>query len=161
MSDDCILPSLQMVRKPEWNGTNLALTHTLDDVMRTALSNERLLALSLLMSSEAETTLDLAACVQAAHGTMQPRIESGQLYLTPCWRVRHEHMSAQLQHMILQCQATQTQLNKSFFTYYSARNVEHALYSIIGQARSAGAQALLRLGSAPLLSHTQTACRRQ
>lgn len=161
MSDECILPSLQMVRKPKCTRTCNASLCTANDVMREALGNERLIALSLLTSTEAETTNELAKCVQIAHGHMQPCIRSGQLYLTPLWRVRHEHMSTNLQHMILQCQATKEELTQSFFTYYNARQVEQALYSIIGQARSAGAQALLHSSPSRLQSRTQTSCHRQ
>ena len=112
--------------------------------METLLRDTRLAALSLLLSTGAETCEEIACCIKLARGPLQPRTESGQFYLHNKWRIRHEHMSGTAQTFALKAGDVPTaSLHKQFVATYSPLQIEHHIYSIIGHARTAGVRALL------------------
>lgn len=150
MTDDaCVLPSVQI---DTWAAT-IPVARGSDRqapvLVQAVLSDPMLVALSLLHSTGAETCAELAQCIGTARGRLTPRVDSGQFYMTTGWRVRHEHMSQELQQLVIQCRASTPQLSDALSVLYDASKVEQCIYYIIGQARSQGVQALLP----PLPSH--------
>ena len=158
MVDKCVLPSLQITRAQRMY--KKAATSA-EDVLQVALQDFKMVALSLLLSTEAETVSELACCIACVRSKLEPCIKSGQLYLLPQWRIRHEHMSCELQQMVMQCSASPTELRDAASIYYKSNDVEQTVYNIIGQARSAGAQALLQQRTVHSCHGLQTSCPKQ
>ena len=71
-------------------------------------------------------------------------------------------MSLHLQNLILQCKTSEFELEQAAQIYYKPSEVEQMVYTIIGQARSAGAHALLQQHT-PLSLHrrVQISCQKQ
>ena len=141
MADKCVLPSLQMT---SLYPPKKKMSVSAADVMQNICANVRLVALSLLLSTESETVVELADCIAIVRSKIKPRISCGQLYFLPQWRIRHEHMSLHIQNIILHCSASENELEEAAKVYYEADKIEKTVLQIIGKARSAGAQALLQ-----------------
>ena len=75
------------VRTRQWTRKKVSA----HEILKQVFENVKLVALSLLLSTEAETVFELAQCISCVRNKLRPYIKSGQLYLTSQWRIRHEH----------------------------------------------------------------------
>lgn len=150
--NDCILPSVQIDGWSADGSACLTPASSAESVssarklVQTLLEDAQLAALSLLLSTGAETCSEIAHCVRIARGQLHPRVESGQFYLHRQWRIRHEHMHADNQRLALMVHNTSsTALHDAFSDVYDSGKIEASIYRIIGHARAKGVQALLQL----------------
>lgn len=140
----CILPKVQIDTWGRRSGTG----ETPVTVLARALLgvSDDTVCMALLKSRGADTVMKIAECVHIVGRALAPKIQDGQVYLRPEWRIRWDDLSPSVRDMVLNVAPhSQEQLAAALDAYYDREAMISRIYSIIGPARSAGVRCCLPL----------------
>ena len=96
---------------------------------------------SLLQSHHALTVDKIAKCLlDVKKGVIRAKVEKGQIYIQPEWRIRCKHMPQEMQLMLADVNEDVTDVFKA---YYDADKLAECIVRIVGPARAEGARCWL------------------